>query len=259
MISYTLITGASGGIGEQIALLSAQRGKHLILVARNKAKLEQVASTLRDTYNVFVHCLDFDLSDPNSAREIFSLVQNNMWNVDVLVNNAGYGLNGLFSSHSLEDESAMLQCNINTLVALCSLFSQPMIQRGRGGILNIASTAAYTGIPYLASYAASKAFVKNFSIGLHSELKQFGVTVSCCCPGGTATNFFDRAKVDRSAMAVPLQTPEMVAYTALEGLEAKKALTISGWYNAVMVFLTRILPYQINVYVSEQIFKPKNK
>lgn len=259
MISYTLITGASGGIGEQLAIISAQRGKHLILVARNKQKLEQVASNLRDTYNVFVHCLDFDLSDPNSASEIFSLVQNNMWNVDVLINNAGYGLNGLFSSHSAEEENAMLQCNINSLVALSSLFSQPMIQRGKGGILNIASTAAYTGIPYLASYAASKAFVKNFSIALHAELKQFGVTVSCCCPGGTATNFFDRAKVDRSAMAVPLQSPEIVAFTALEGLDSKKALTISGWYNAIMVFLTRILPYQINVYVSEQIFKPKNK
>lgn len=259
MISYTLITGASGGIGEQLAILSAQRGKHLILVARNKETLEKVAVPLREQYNVFVHCLDFDLSHPYSAQEIFNLVQSNMWNVEELINNAGYGLNGMFSSHSIQEEIAMLQCNINSLVSLCSLFSVPMIQRRRGGILNIASTAAFTGIPYLASYAASKAFVKNFSIGLHAELKPFGVTVSCCCPGGTATNFFQRARVDRSAMTFPLQTPEMVAFIALEGLVNKKALTISGWYNAIMVFVTRLFPSSFNAYVSEQIFKPKNK
>jgi short-subunit dehydrogenase len=259
MISYTLITGASGGIGEQLAILSAQRGKHLILVARNKETLEKVAQPLREQYNVFVHCLDFDLSHPSSSEELFSIIQSNLWNVETLINNAGYGLNGMFSSHALEDEVAMLQCNITSLVSLCSLFSKPMIQRGKGEILNIASTASYSGIPYLASYAASKAFVKNFSIGIHSELKQFGVTVSCCCPGGTSTNFFQRAKVDRSAMTVPLQTPEMVAFIALEGLENKKALTISGWYNAIMVFVTRLFPSSFNAYVSEQIFKPKNK
>ncbi len=258
MISYILITGASGGIGEQFAKILAQRGRNLILVSRNKDTLEKVAAPLREQYNVFIHCLDYDLSKDGTPEELFSIVHSNMWNVEVLINNAGYGLNGLFSSHNLHEERALLQCNIEALVSLCSLFSGPMIQRRKGGILNIASTAAYTGIPYLASYAASKAFVKNFSIALHSELKPFGVTVTCCCPGGTATNFFHRAKVDRSTITFPLQTPEIVAFNALQGLEQQKALVISGWYNYVMVLLTRILPEQFNAFVSEKIFKPKN-
>lgn len=185
-----LITGASSGIGREMALLLAAEGHPLVLVGRNEARLEEVAAAVRTELGVGVHTVAADLAQPGAAQELFDRTKALGIQVELLVNNAGVGLYGEHADLSVSRITQMLQLNVATLCDLCLLYGAEMKERRSGRILNVASTAAYQPTPFFAAYGASKAFVLNFSEALAMELADHGVTVSCLSPGPTDTGFF---------------------------------------------------------------------
>ncbi|OGW82852.1 MAG: hypothetical protein A2Z83_05740 [Omnitrophica bacterium GWA2_52_8] len=237
-----LITGASGGIGEALACELARRGAHLILTARSRSKLEMLAARLGRDYGVNVHTFDFDLSLHQSARKLFTAVQSRQLDVDLLINNAGFGYAGKFHDAPLEKNESMIVLNAETPVMLCHLFLPLMAKKRSGGILNIASTASFQPLPYLALYGASKAFVLSFSEALWGEYQRLGIRVLCFCPGNTRTQFHEAAGVN----------PRLVFFAACAESAAKAALdvfskslkpvSVHGWANKIMAQGYRILP-----------------
>ena len=244
MKQTALITGASSGIGLELAKVFARNSYDLILVARNEAKLKTAARQLETGFHISARALVQDLSNPSSAREIFNQTVSLGIQVDVLVNNAGAGLNGNFTENRLEDEIRIIQLNITALAALCNLFGKEMVKRGCGRILNVASTAAFQPGPLMSNYYASKAYVFMLSEGLHDELKKEGVVVTTLCPGPTQTGFFERARMKNTVIAhVPyLLRPEKVAEIGYAALMKGKKVVIAGWVNRLLAFSTRLSP-----------------
>jgi uncharacterized protein len=239
-----LITGASAGLGEQFASLFARDGHNLILVARNGARLESLAERLRRLHKVEVHVLSMDLSRPGVAAEVFDAVTAKGLSVDVLVNNAGFGSTGPFLSAEVGKETEMLRLNCEVLLELCHRFAKPMVAKGSGRILNIASTAGFQPGPFMATYYATKAFVVNFSEALAVELKGTGVTVTCHCPGATHTEFASRAGNANSRL---FQRPgvakaEDVAAHAYEAMQQGEVLSIHGLLNWLAMQSLRVSP-----------------
>lgn len=185
-----LVTGASSGIGRELAGLLAARKHPLVLVGRNQDRLEEVATALREEHQVPVWTFPIDLAGAGAAEEVFAYTEREGLEVELLVNNAGVGLYGDHADIAIDRLGQMLRLNIGALCDLCLLYGAQMRQRGAGRILNIASTAAYQPTPFFAAYGASKAFVLNFSEALAMELADHGVTVSCLSPGPTDTGFF---------------------------------------------------------------------
>lgn len=256
---YALVTGASSGIGAAIARKLAARGTKLILVARSEERLVEVARGIHTDFGTDVQILISDLSDPASASTIADIIAQEGWFISTLVNNAGFGAAGEFIESSQEQEIAMINVNVSTLVALTHAFLPDMIERRRGKILNIASTAGFQPIPYLSSYAASKAFVKNFSLGLAHEVRSHGVQVCVCCPGPTRTSFFDTAKMDKSQINIPMMDADEVAEQALAALDSGRPLVVPGAMNKVSAFITRLLPTSLIVEVGGSLFKKISK
>ena len=188
MRQVALVTGASSGLGEQLAWLAARHGHDVVLVARNTARLEALATQLRGE-KVEVHVFSADLSLPEAPQQLFDRVREKGLDVEFLINNAGFGSNGPFLDLPLSGEGDMVEVNCNALLKLTHLFARPMQARGHGRILNIASTAGFQPGPFMATYYATKAFVVSFSEALAHELKPRGVSVTCFCPGATATEF----------------------------------------------------------------------
>lgn len=247
-MSYALITGASKGIGKAIAFELAAKGYHLALVARSADLLQQVAEEIRTKHSVDVQVFAADLSTPGAAQEVFGWTKQQEMTVSILVNNAGYGLSGLFESYPLEQHLAMLQVNCTTLVQLTYLFLPQLKQQKEAHILNISSSAAYQAVPYLSLYAASKSLVLSFSRGLRYELRKTSVNVTCICPGSTDTDFATRAQVGEKAMKTAQKvnmTPEQVGKTAVKAMFSKKAEVITGAINKLGGFLTWLLPKQV--------------
>lgn len=203
-----LITGASSGIGLELARCFAADQAHLILAARNVEALEKLAAELREKFQAQVQVMAADLSRPETARKIHGELQAKGTVVDVLVNNAGFGLHGEFAELPLERQMEMVQVNVNSLVELTGLFLPGMIQRRRGGILNVGSVAGYFPGPRMAVYFSTKAFVRSFSDALHEEVRGAGVTVTNLAPGPTDTNF---SAVARSHYRRKMQNPKMSA------------------------------------------------
>lgn len=195
----TLITGASQGIGRELALLLAAEGHALVLVARNEARLLALAAQIRSTHAVAVTTVALDLAAPDAARTLFERTRGTV--IETLVNNAGVGIYGEHTELAPDRLDQMLRLNITTLSELCLLYGAEMKTRRSGKILNIASTAAYQPTPWFAAYGASKAFVLNFSEALAMELRDHGVTVSCLSPGPTDTGFF--GEIDAAGVANP--------------------------------------------------------
>src|SRR5882724_11077920 len=188
-----LITGASGGIGYDLAKLFARDGYGLVLVARNKQKLDENAPELRKLGSPWVINYATDLAELEAPEELFAYTERASIQVDVLVNNAGYGVHGAFSKTNLDDELEMMQLNMVALTHLTKLYLPQMIARRQGKIMQVASTAAFQSGPFMAVYFASKAYVLSFSEALYEELRGTGVTVTALCPGPTKTGFADRA------------------------------------------------------------------
>jgi uncharacterized protein len=247
-MSYALITGASKGIGKAIAFELAAKGYDLLLVARSENLLQRVSEEIKVAAKVKVQYLAVDLSEATAAQRVFGWAAQHNFPVSVLVNNAGYGLSGLFESYPLEQHLAMLQVNCTTLVQLSYLFLPQLKTHKQAHILNISSSAAYQAVPYLSLYAASKAFVLSFSRGIRYELRKTSVNVTCVCPGSTDTDFATTAQVGEKAMKTAQkvnQTPEQVGKAAVNAMLNKKAEVITGAINKVGGFLTWLLPKRV--------------
>jgi uncharacterized protein len=256
-----VVTGASGGIGLEMARKLAERGYGLVLAARSEAKLREAAQALSTEHGVRAEVCAVDLSQPGSAQHLFDFVRERVGDVDVLINNAGVGLYGEHAELSLAEVTSMLQLNVTSLTELCSLFGQEMKRRGRGRILNIASTAAYQPTPYFAAYGASKTFVLNFSEALAKELEGFGVSVTCLSPGPTDTGFFNG--VDNAGGATShfdKGSRDSVATVAKLGLDAMLAGELSrivGVGNALRAFSLRFASRNMVANVSKNMMAPK--
>jgi short-subunit dehydrogenase len=236
---WALITGASAGIGRELAQVFATEGFSLVLVARNEARLKALAADLRAARQTESRVLAQDLAQPDAAAKIFEAVRD--MPVSVLVNNAGFGSYGPFAQVNLAVTTEMMQVNIVALTQLTNLFLQPMLQRGAGRILNVASTAAFQPGPLVNVYYASKAFVYSFSYALADELAGSGITVTALCPGMTRTEFFQRANI-REKGNWPIMDARTVAQAGYRGLIKGKRVVIPGLMNQIASFFARRSP-----------------
>lgn len=243
-MNTTLITGASSGIGEAFARALAARGHNLLLVARSEDKLMTLCSELGRIRSIHCQYVALDLSKPDSPARLFDETQKRGLEIDLLINNAGFGSMGDFASLDPAYELNMLDLNIRSLVELTHRFLQPMRARKTGAVINVASTAGFQAVPYMATYSATKAFVLSFSESLWEENREHGIIVMALCPGVTETGFFTAAKIQKPP-ARTIQTAEEVVETALRGLSRARSSIISGWSNRMMVVLERLVPRSV--------------
>jgi len=241
-----LITGASSGIGAAFAKRLAAEGTHLLLVARSEEKLHALASQLTNQYAIHAEVIVADLSSVGIAHTVFAETQRRGLTVDILINNAGFGTYGSFETLDAEREQEEIRLNVATLVDLTHSFLPLMLARHQGAIINVASLAAFQPIPYMAVYAASKAFVLSFSEALWGEYRTKGVRILAVSPGETATEFF-RVVGDEYVAPAKLETPEQVVQVALRALEQGRSSVISGRQNALLANSSRFFPRGLTV------------
>lgn len=241
-MNAALITGASSGIGEEFARQLAARGANLVLVARTEVKLAQLCAELGARHGIEAQYVALDLAEAEAAARLFAETERRGVRVETLINNAAFGAMGDFIELELERQLRMIDLNIRSLVALTHLYLKPMRARGRGEIINVASTAAYQPVPYMSVYAATKAFVLSFSEALWAENRPYGVHVMALCPGPTETNFFAAAGVESRAPFRAMQKPSDVVRTALAALERRQSSVVSGWGNYLLVQSERLFP-----------------
>ncbi len=250
-MKVTLITGASSGIGEAFARRLAAEKHNLVLVARSEAKLQALCTELEKSHGVQARYIALDLLQPDAAERLFAETERQGLEVDTLINNAGFGSAGDFAKLPLQGELDMISLNVRSLVALTHLYLQPMRKRGGGTLINVASAAAFQPIPYMAAYAATKAFVRSFTEALAEENRPYHIRIMLLCPGATETGFFDAADIRGSQknnlVGTNLQTPEQVVEAALQGLRRGKRVTVSGFGNKMMVGMSAIMPNRLIV------------
>ena len=252
---YALITGASSGIGYELAKLFAKDGKNIVVVARSQDKLEDLKKEIEDKYETNVMVLVKDLSDPNSPQEIYSELEGKNINVDVLVNNAGFAVYGKFAETDWGKEFDMIQVNITSLTHLTKLFLKKMIENRSGKIMNVSSGAGFISCPLLSVYAATKSYVLHFTEALANEVKGTGVTVTCLCPDGTRTNFWERGKGEHSrAGRGRLMDAAKAAKVGYSALKKEKVFALAGQVS-VTPFILRIAPRGLLVKIARQKFE----
>jgi short-subunit dehydrogenase len=239
-----IITGASGGIGYELAKLFAQDHYDLVLVARSTDKLNRIAVDLQGRFGITVKAVALDLGAPPAARFLFEQLQRENIVVDVLVNNAGFGGFGEFAGMAEQEILGQIQLNITALTHLTRMFLPSMLERRKGKIMNIASTAAFQPGPLMAVYYATKAYVLSFSEALANEVAGSGVVVSCFCPGPTNTGFQKRAGIENSRLfkKIGAMNAETVARDGYRGLMAEKTVVISGVQNWLVAESVRFAP-----------------
>jgi len=239
-----LVTGASSGIGLDLAKRFAAEGHDVALVARSEGKLKELAAALEAEHQVRAHVVTADLAQPRAAETLVAALEARGIAVDVLVNNAGYALYGAFTETDLADELNMIQVNIVALTHLTKLLVRKMVARKEGRVLNVASTAAFQPGPLMAVYYATKAYVLSFSEALANELAGTGVTVTALCPGPTKTGFQARAQMEDSKLVRgrEIMTSETVARAGYTGLMKGKTVVIPGVGNRMMANAIRFLP-----------------
>lgn len=244
MNQTALITGASGGIGMELAKIHASNGDHLILVARSLEKLEKLKLEIESTSHVKVKVIQKDLSRKGAALEVFQEVAAQNIQVDYLINNAGFGDYGWFYETSWEKEQQMINLNITALTHFCKLYLPEMVNRGSGKIMNVASTASFQPGPGMAVYYATKAYVLHFSEALHSEVRKKGVTVTALCPGATESGFSSAANMEDSKLfkGKKLPTSAQVARYGYKAMMKGKAVAIHGMMNYLMANSVRFAP-----------------
>ena len=242
-----LITGASGGIGYELARLFARDGYNLVLVARSGDKLDAIKGDLEKRHGISVTVIVKDLSEHPSPQELFDQVQNAGIKVEVLINNAGFSDFGLFVETDLQKALEMLQVNVVTLTQLTRLFLPGMVQGRSGRIMNVASTAAYFPGPLMAVYYATKAYVLSFSEALSNELEGTGVTVTALCPGPTETGFQKRGNLEDSKLVAgrKIMDARTVARIGYKGLMKGQPVVVTGLRNLLMVQSVRFTPRAI--------------
>lgn len=236
-----LVTGASSGIGKEFAELLASQGANLILTARSMDKLEALRESLLDAHGIKVEVFSNDLSRPGAATALHAEIVSRGLDVDLLINNAGFGKWGKFLDFDIDCYNEMLNLNINSLIELSHLCLPAMLDKGDGGIINVASTAAFVPLPYSAVYAATKACVLSFSEGLYGEVADKGVHVMALCPGGTETEFASVANDNVDLSGAKWDSAESVALQGLEEFLKGKSCFIAGKGNGMAAMLPRFL------------------
>ena len=253
-----LITGASSGIGEELAELFARDKSSLILVARSEDKLRALAERLSKTYGIQTLVLPSDLSRPQAAQSLFEAVTAAGWTVDCLVNNAGFGGLGYFDEMPLSQHSDMIQVNVLALTELTRLILPGMVARKRGQILNVASTASFQPGPNAAVYYASKAYVRFFSEGLQTELAGTGVTVTCLAPGPTKTHFNDVAKMEATPVfRFNCMEVKPVALAGYNSMRAGHTLVVPGLVNKLLQCSAKYTHWGVVKQVMKRIMQPR--
>ena len=260
----TLITGASSGIGLELARQFAKHGHRLLLVAPVQNELDAIAAELSREHDVEVGVIAEDLTDINAPQRIFDLIQRDGSTIDILVNNAGLGQRGKFWENPLDRDIAMLRVNIEAVVRLTKLFLPAMIERRAGRVLNTASIAGFEPGPLLAIYHATKAFVLSFSEALATELERSGVTVTALCPGATDTDFFPKAKMvnTRAFQQSKVMSPQDVAALGYDALMRGDRVYVPGAFNKVLVSSRRILTEHAQSKLNERFYedaKPEDR
>jgi short-subunit dehydrogenase len=240
-MNTTLITGASSGIGEAFARKLAARGRNVLLVARSEDKLITLCNELGRINSIRAQHVGLDLTKPDAPAHLFEETERRGLAIDMLINNAGFGSMGEFTKQELARELNMIDLNVKALVELTYRFLIPMRERKLGAIINVASTAGFQPVPFMANYAATKAFVLSFSEALWEENRPYGIQVMALCPGVTETNFFEAAHIQKPPMRAA-QTPEEVVDAALNGLARKQGHIVSGWTNFFMIEAERLVP-----------------
>jgi hypothetical protein len=246
-LKTALVTGASSGIGREFAKLLAREGHDLVLVARRREALEELARELAVKHGVAARVIAKDLTAPDSTAEIFDELERERLSVDILVNNAGLGLHGRFWETDLDRQLAVIQVNVVALTALTGLFLPGMVARGRGRIVNVASTAAFQPGPYMAVYYATKAHVLSFSEALAEELRDTGVTVTALCPGPTATGFQEVAGLEdtllfRGPLVMDAATGARIGWA---GAKRGRRIVIPGLANRLLKETVRFSPRRL--------------
>ena len=247
-----LVTGGSGGIGLELAKVLARNGFDLVLVARKRDTLEAAAGQLEGKFDVRAHVFAADLRRREAPQEIFDFLQNENIPIEVLVNNAGFGLGGEFSETAVERELEMIQVNIVALTHLTKLFLAPMIKRKSGRVLNVASTAAFQPGPLMAVYYATKAYVLSFSEALAEELRNSEITVTALCPGPTDTDFADTAEMGESRLfnTFGIADAADVAKYGFDAMMSGKRLAIPGIKNKILAQANRLAPRSLSAKIA---------
>ncbi|HEY49816.1 MAG TPA: SDR family oxidoreductase [Dehalococcoidia bacterium] len=241
--SYALVTGASTGIGNALARVLAKDGKNVVVVARSRDKLDELKAELENNYGTIVRVLPKDLCDPKAPQEIYSELEKEGIRIDVLVNNAGFGVYGKFYETDLQKELEMIQVNVISLIHLTKLFLKKMVENRSGSILNVSSLCAFIPGPLESMYCGTKALVRWFSEALANELKGTGVTVTCLYPGLVTTQFHKRANMEHTRAANrKMMDADTCAEAAYKALKKGKLTVIPGWEYKVGVILARVVP-----------------
>jgi len=253
---WALVTGASSGIGWAFAEELAAGGANLVLTARRRQRLTQLRKQLREAHGIEAEIVTADLSQPEGPGEIFAFTEEHGISIDLLVNNAGLGAYGEFRASDLEAQLKMVQVNCAAVIHLTHLFLPGMVQRRAGDILIVASTAAFQGVPYMATYSATKAFDLLFAEALAREVSPHGVRVCALCPGPTKSEFVQVSGIPEQKSAGMEETAAEVVRTGLRALAAGEHSVISGFTNWLGVEIQRIAPRRFATYAAERIFRP---
>jgi uncharacterized protein len=243
-MATALVTGASNGIGLELAKIHASKGDNLVLVARNLEKLNEIKAELEQKFNIKVYNIGKDLSKPNAALEVYNETSQQKIQIDYLINNAGFGDFGMFVETDWHKELQMINLNITTLTQFTKLYVQDMVKRGNGKIMNVASTAAFQSGPTMAVYYATKAYVLSFSEAVDNEVSDKGVTVTTLCPGATESGFQAAAAMEESALVKGKKLPSAkeVAEYGYTSMMNGKTVAIHGMMNYIMANSVRFTP-----------------
>lgn len=240
MTNTALITGASGGIGLELAKLHAKKGGNMVLVARSLDKLEKLKAEIEQSHQVKVTVLAEDLAKPNAAERIYAFTQSNNIDIDILINNAGFGGHGLFYQRDIKADSDMMQVNMHALTELCHFYLQGMVARRHGKILNVSSTVSFLPGPLQAVYYATKAYVTSFTQAIAQENAEFGVTATALCPGTVATGFAKAGDLDGVEVFNNAKSPSSVALCGYNAMEKGQLVAFNE--SGLKVFLEWIVP-----------------
>lgn len=252
---WALVTGASAGIGEALAVELAQVGVNLVLTARRRDRLEALAQRLSSQHSIQTRILVADLTQPDAPAQIFSSTEGAGLAIEVLISNAGFGEYGGFLNSNLELQLDMVQVNCTAVVHLSRLFLPRMVERRSGAMMIVASTAAYQPVPYLATYGATKAFDRMLAEALAEEVKDYGVKVSALCPGPTVSEF-DQVAGSRRDDKRPRQSTAEVALRGLEGLAGGKPWVIPYFRGRLQVFAQRLVPRRLVTQAAARMMRP---
>ena len=243
--AFTLVTGASSGIGEVFARELAARGSNLVITARSRDKLEALAAELGKKHGVEVHVVASDISEANGVDRLCREVDELGVAIHHLVNNAGFGIAGAFAKSDESEQTRMVRLNCEALMRVTRHFVPPLIERGSGGIIHVASTASYQPMPFMATYGATKAFVLSFSVALREEISGRGVRVLALCPGPVPTGFQAAAGIEPGMERIAALSAEETVRQGLEAYQANDAVCIPGAVNRVQTLVSKFMPRSV--------------